>query len=85
VLTAAELALLGPNDVAELGNGNGSSRSKANGSKANGTKSTAAGRKTAARPRTSKATTAAQRTSQPGTSKRTEGRGEAPGTPETST
>jgi cell division protease FtsH len=83
VLTAAELALLGPNDVTELANGNG--RSKANGSKANGTKSTAAGRKTGARPRTSKATTAAQRTSQPRASKRTEGRGEASGTPETST
>jgi cell division protease FtsH len=86
VLTAAELALLGPNDVADLanGNGNGTGRSKANGSKDNGSKSTAAGRKTAARPRTSKATTA-QRTSQPRASKRTEGRGEAPGTPETST
>jgi cell division protease FtsH len=77
VLTATELSLLGPSDVAELANGNGNDGSKANGSKANGTKSTA--RKTAARPRTAKATTA-QRTSQPREPKRTEGRGEAPGT-----
>jgi cell division protease FtsH len=75
VLTATELSLLGPSDVAELSNGNGGS--KANGSKENGTKSTA--RKTTARPRTAKATTA-QRTSQPRGTKRTEGRGEAPGT-----
>jgi cell division protease FtsH len=77
VLTATELSLLGPSDVAELTNGNGNGGSKANGSKANGTKSTA--RKTAARPRTAKATTA-ERTSQPRARKRTEGRGEAPGT-----
>jgi hypothetical protein len=40
VLTAAELALLGPNDVAALtGNGNGT-RSRGNGSRTNGARST---------------------------------------------
>jgi cell division protease FtsH len=73
VLTAAELALMGPQDVADLGNGNGNGNGRA---KANGTKSTAAngGRKTTARPRATKSTTAQR------TTKRTEGRGRAPGT-----
>jgi cell division protease FtsH len=73
VLTAAELALMGPQDVADLGNGNGNGNGRA---KANGSKSTAAngGRKTTARSRATKASPAQR------TTKRTEGRGRAPGT-----
>ena len=66
---------MGPQDVAELGNGSGNGNGNGR-AKANGSKTTAAngGRKTTARSRATKPTTAQR------TTKRTEGRGRAPGT-----
>jgi cell division protease FtsH len=72
VLTPAELALLGPSDVADLKNGNGNG----NGTRTNGARSTGSRARGRAAKETSAKETAARRTA----TKRGEGRRRAPGT-----